>query len=147
MQRLAAEQVARRPLLGNDGDDFRNHVTSPAHDHRIADPDILAPHLVLVVQRRVGHRDAADEDRLQPGDRRDRAGAADLDVNAEHLGQRLFGRELVGDGKTRRPRDKTELILPVEAVDLVDHAIDVVRQASGATFQFWQKNRADRSIR
>ena len=38
----------------------------------------FASHLVLVVQRRVGHRDAADEHRLEPRDRRQRAGAADL---------------------------------------------------------------------
>ena len=62
-------------------------ITSPARRtiDGVADAHVLAPDLVLVVQRRVGHRDAADEHRLEPRDRRDRAGAADLHADVEEL--------------------------------------------------------------
>ena len=41
-------------------------VAGAAHGDGVADADILAPHLVFVVQGGVGDGDAADEDRLQP---------------------------------------------------------------------------------
>ena len=68
-------------------------MTSPARwmVTRVADADIAtfaqtrlaadALDLVRVVQRRVLHDDAADADRLELGDRRQRAGAADLDLD------------------------------------------------------------------
>ncbi len=82
--------------------------------------------VVLVVQRRVLHDDAADADRLELADRRQRAGAADLDLDVLEHGRRLLGRELVRDRPARRARDEAEPLLPVEAVDLVDDAVDVV---------------------
>ena len=100
-----------RPRLGDRAHDLRDHVARAAHDDGVADAHVLAPHLVLVVQRGVGHGDAADEHRLQPRDRRDRAGAADLDVDADDLGRRLLGRELVRDREARRARDEAERAL------------------------------------
>ena len=38
----------------------------------------------------------------------------------------LLGRELVRDRPARRARDEAEPLLPVEPVDLVDDAVDVV---------------------
>ena len=61
--------------------DLRDDVAGALHDDRVADPHVLARDLVLVVQRRVRDDDAADGDRLELGDRRQRAGAADLDVD------------------------------------------------------------------
>ena len=69
------------PLVEHDADDLRDDVAGALHDHRVADADVLARDLVLVVQRGVGDDDAADRDRLQLGDRRQRAGAADLDLD------------------------------------------------------------------
>jgi hypothetical protein len=80
------------------------------------------------VQRRVGHRDPADEYRLQLRHRRQRAGATDLHLDAEHLGRLLLRRVLVRQGEARRARDEAELLLPVEAVHLVDHAVDRIGQ-------------------
>ena len=59
-------------------------MTSPARCTITVSPiaHVLARDLVLVVQRRVGDDDAADRHRLEPRDRRQRAGAADLDVDA-----------------------------------------------------------------
>ena len=83
---------ALRPLVGDDADDLRDDVAGALHDHRVADAHVLARDLVLVVQRGVGDDDAADGDRLEPGDRRQRAGAADLDVDAVEDGRRLLRR-------------------------------------------------------
>ena len=71
-----------RPPFGDNAKYFRNDVAGATHNHRVADADAaLALDLVSIVQGRVGHRDAADEDGLQPGDRRQRAGTANLDVD------------------------------------------------------------------
>ncbi len=118
-----------RPLFGNDGHHFGNHVAGPAHDHGIADADVLAPHFVLVVQRGIGDRHPADEYRLQARHRRDRPGAAHLYVNAQYFGQRFLGRKFVRHRKAGRARHEAELGLPIEAIDFVHHAVDVVRQA------------------
>ena len=115
-----------RPLVGDDADDLRNDVAGALHDDRVADAHVLALDLVLVVQRRVGDDDAADGHRLQPGDGRQRAGAPHLDVDAVEDGHRLLGGELVGDGPARRAGDEAQALLQVEAVHLVDDAVDVV---------------------
>ncbi len=52
---------ARRSLVQQDAHDFRDHVAGAADDDRVADVHVLAPHLVLVVQRGVGDGHAADE--------------------------------------------------------------------------------------
>ena len=70
-----------RPPLRHHGNHLRDHVAGALDHHRVADADVLAGDLVLVVQRRAAHQHAADVDRLQLGDRRQRAGAADLDMD------------------------------------------------------------------
>ena len=64
------------PLLLNHAENLRDHVAGPLDDHGVADADVLARDLILIVQRRVLHHDAADGDRLELGHRRQRAGAA-----------------------------------------------------------------------
>ncbi len=62
------ELPAARPLLplrDHRADDLGDHVAGLVHDHRVADPHVLARDLVLVVQRRQPDRRAADEDRLE----------------------------------------------------------------------------------
>ena len=107
-------------------DDLRDHVAGALHDHLVADAHVLARDLVLVVQRGVRHHHAADGDRLQLGDRGERAGAADLDRDVVEGGDRLLGREFVRDRPARRAADEAEAVLQREVVDLVDHAVDVV---------------------
>ena len=116
------------PLVEHDAHHLRDDVAGAAHDHRVADADVLAGDLVLVVQRGVRHHDAADRHRLEHGGGRERAGAADLDLDAQQLRHRLLRRELVGDGPARRARHEAQPRLPVEPVDLVDDAVDVVAE-------------------
>ena len=88
-----------------------------------------AADVILVVERGVLDHDAADGDRLQARDRRERAGAADLDVDRQQLGGRLLGGELVGDRPARAAGAEAEAVLQREVVDLVDDAVDVVVEA------------------
>ena len=90
--------------------------------------------VVLIVQRDVLHDDAADTDRLELADRGQRAGAADLDFDILEHGDGALGRKLVRDRPARRARDETEPFLPVEAIDLVDHAVDVVIEMRAPRF-------------
>ena len=116
-------------------------MTSPARwiDDRVADADVDAVadrqavavdalDVVLVVQRDVVDHDAADRDRRQPRHRRQRAGAADLDVDLLHRRHRLLGREFMRDRPARLAGDETPAALQFELVDLVDDAVDVVAE-------------------
>ncbi len=105
-----------RPLVEHDIDHLRDDVAGALDDDGVADADIaaLAQRLavaadaldvVLVVQRGVLHDDAADADRLELGDRRQRAGAADLDLDVLEHGGRLLGRELVRDAPSAALRE------------------------------------------
>src|SRR6202011_4398582 len=85
-----------------------------------------APDVVLVVQGDVLHDDAADADRLELADRGERAGASDLDLDIPEHRHGALGREFMRDPPARRARHEAQAFLPIEAVDLVDHAVDVV---------------------
>ena len=65
---------------------------------------------------------------LQLGDRGQRAGAADLDLDRLDDGRRALGGKLVRDRPARAARDEAEPFLQRELVDLVDHAVDVVAE-------------------
>ena len=130
---------ALRPLVHDDADDLRDHVAGALDDDGVADAKIDAVanrtavvadalDVILVMQRRVRHDDAADGDRLEPRHRRQRAGAANLDIDAIEDRRRLLGREFVRNRPARAARNEAEAILPVEPVDLVDHAVDVVAE-------------------
>ena len=127
---------ALRPLLLNHAENLRNDVAGALHDHRVADADVLARDLVLVMQRGVLHHDAADGHRIELGDGRERAGASDLDVDVAQDGGRLLGGEFVGDGEARRARDEAEPLLEIEPVELVDDAVDIVVEARRGRFRY-----------
>jgi hypothetical protein len=105
-----------------------NHVAGTPHHHGVADAHVLAPRLRLVVQRGIGHRHAADEDRRQARHRRDRPGAADLHLDRLHRGQCLFRRILVRHRPARLARDEAEALLQRQRIHLVHHAVDVEGQ-------------------
>ena len=94
--------AARRgPLLFQDADHFGDDVTGALDDDVVRRPDILARHLVLVVEGGAADGDTADLDRRQPGDRGDGAGAADVDLDVLHDGLGLLGWELEGQRPAR----------------------------------------------
>ncbi len=131
---------SRRPLLHYHVEHLRDDVARPLNDDGIADADVViiladalagiadALDVILVVQRRIGDDDAADGHRRQPRHRRQRAGAADLDVDVFNGRERLLGRELVRCRPARAARAEAEALLQVETVDLVDDAVDIVVQ-------------------
>src|SRR3546814_3778489 len=96
-----------RPLLLYDLDHLGNDVAGALNDDVVALADVLARDLVLVVQGGARDHHAADGDRLQVGDRRQRAGAPDLDGDLLPDGLRLPGRELVCDGPARGAADRS----------------------------------------
>ena len=119
---------AFRALLKHHRYHFGDHVTGAAHHHGIANAHILAVRLFLVVQRGIGHGHATHKHRLQLGHRCELAGTADLHVDAAHHGQHFLRRVLVRHRPARLAADKAELALQRDAVDLVDHAIDIEGQ-------------------
>ena len=135
-QRLgAAHRAVRRHLpdrlgavagVDDRGHDLRDDVAGPLEDDRVPDPQVLAPDLVDVVERRVADRRAADEDRRHVRDRGHRAGAPDVDLDLLELRGDLLGRELVRRRPARRAADEAELSLLRERVDLDDDPVGLV---------------------
>src|SRR5690606_22110608 len=116
-------------------DDLGDDVAGALQDDGVADAHVLAGDLVLVVQGGVADHDAADGDGMQARDGGQGAGAADLDVDAVQNGRRLLRREFVGDGPAGAAGDEAEALLPVQAVDLIDDAVDVVAEAAAVSLQ------------
>src|SRR2546430_11604872 len=83
--RTALRQLYRpgvlSPPVGHHAHHFGDHIPGAAHHHGVSDPHVLAVHLVDVVQRDVAHRHAAHEHRREPRHRRERSGAADLELD------------------------------------------------------------------
>ena len=123
---------ALRPLLFNRSENLRDHVARPLHDHRVADPHVLPRDLILVMQGRVLHHDAAHGDGIELGDGRQRAGAAHLNIDVAQDGGRLLGGKFVGERPARACVCETQALLQVEAIDLVNDAVDIVAEASAA---------------
>ncbi len=60
--------------------------------------------------------------------RRQHAGAADLDLDAQQLRGHFAGRELEGDGAARVLADEAQFGRQAQVVDLDDHAVGLVGQ-------------------
>ena len=106
--------------------DLRNDVAGPAHNDGVSNAKSEPFDFVHVVQGRIGDRDAADEDRLEAGDRRNRSHASDLEINGEHPGAFFLGGEFPGDRPTRAAGSLPEFPLQVQAIDLDDRTVDFV---------------------
>src|SRR6516165_1335589 len=105
-----------------------DHIAGAAHDHRVAYAHVLAAYLVDVVQGHIAHRHPAHEHRLESRDRGERPGTPDLEADVPDDREHLIGRELVRDRPARRARDEPEPLLVGARVELVDDAVDLVRQ-------------------
>ena len=110
--------------------DLRDNVPGALDHDPITDADVLALDLVLIVERRVRDGDATDPDRIESRDRRERAGAADLELDRLEGRLRLLGRELEGDRPARRAGEGAEAFLLVESVDLEHGPVDLDRQVA-----------------
>jgi len=105
-----------------------DHIARTAHDNGVALAHALLADLEQVVQRGIGHGDPAHKHRRQACHRRDLAGAAHLHVDAFDLGGHLLRRVLVCHGPARFAGLEAQVALQLQGVDLVDDAVDVVRQ-------------------
>ena len=116
------------PLLDERAHDLGDHVAGLLQDDAVADADVLAPDLVEVVERRPGDGRTGHLGRREVGDRRERSRPPDVRDDVLDRALDLLGRELVGDRPARRAADHAQSLLLVEAVDLDDDAVGLVRQ-------------------
>ncbi len=114
--------------LDDRADDLGDHVAGLLEHDRVADPDVLAPHLVEVVEGCPGDRRAGHLGRRQVRDRGQGPGPTDVrdDVLDDRLD--LLGWELEGDRPAGCAADHAEARLVVVAVDLDHDAVGLVGQ-------------------
>src|SRR5262245_8955545 len=116
---------------------LRDDVTGTLHHHGIPNTNVapLAQLLavaadtfdvILIVECDVLHDNATDTDRLQLAYRGKSAGAANLDFDTLEHGRGALSRKLVGDCPARSARDEAKSLLPVDTINFVDDAIDIV---------------------
>ena len=122
-------RLRARLVLARGPDDLRDHVTGALDDHEVADADVLAPDVVLVVQRRARHGDAADVHRLELRERVQHARAADADVDRDQARHRRGRRPLERTREARAAVQRAETALLVERVDLDHDAVDLVPES------------------
>ncbi len=124
---MVGEDIGRALLAaGQILDHLRDDVAGALDLDPVADAQAEPGDLVAVVQGDVGDDHPADADRLQPSDRGQLAGPADLDVDRLERGLGALGGEFVGHPPARRAADRPEPVLPVEPIDLIDDPVDVV---------------------
>ena len=119
-----------RALVEHRAYDLRDYVACLVHDDGVALAHVFAADLVDVVQRGARDGRAGDRHRVELGDRREYTGAAHLDANFAQDGLLFLGRELKGNGPARRTGGKAQVELLLKAIDLYDHAVDVVVQVA-----------------
>ena len=115
----------RRPPAQDRADDARDDVARLLDQDPVAFADVLPRDVVGVVQRR--HRDgrAGDEHRLEHGERRDRAGPADVHFDLLQERRLLLRRELERDRPARELAGGAEEPPLGELIDLDHHAVGI----------------------
>src|SRR4051812_27713384 len=113
------------PSFGNDLNHLWNHVTRSLNHNSVANADVLAPDLILIVERGSADDYASDINGLQHGQRRQRPGAADIDDDVVDAGCLLGRREFVCRGPARLSGDETQFLLLPKVIDFDDHAVDL----------------------
>ena len=113
---------------GDDTAHFRDDIPSLLYDNNVPHTEIQLTNVINVVECCAGNGCAAKEHGFQLGNRRHRAGAANLEGDARELRLRLSRCELESDGPTRAPRDRAKDILLPQIIDFDDHPVNVVRQ-------------------
>ena len=105
-----------------------NDITGLLHQHRVTLTHVLAGDVVLVVQRRPGDGGSRNHHRPEDRERRHRTGAADVDRDLLQHRLLLLLCELVRNRPARCPRDKAQLRLLAQVIDLDDDAVGAVVQ-------------------
>jgi hypothetical protein len=107
-------------------DDLRDHVTRALDDDGVADADVLAVDVVLVVEGRVRDGHASDLDGLELRPRVECAGPSHSDTDLQEL--RLGGhrRPLVRAGPSRATVELAQAPLLVVGIDLDHDPVDLV---------------------
>jgi hypothetical protein len=103
-----------------------DHVTRALDAHDVAVPEVLAPELLAVVQRRARHGHAADDHRPQEGEGGEDPGAPHRDVDLVDACDLLARRELEGERSPGMVRRHAHARARRQIVDLDDDAVDLV---------------------
>src|SRR5207247_2885713 len=126
-----------RAVLALDGmrrrrEDLRDDLAGAQDDHLVADANVLAGDVLLVVQRRELHRDTANVDGLEDGERVQVAELADVPVDPDELRDLRRRRELPGDRPARIAPDDAQAALQLDLVDLDHDAVYLEVQRAAA---------------
>ena len=106
-------------------DNLGDHIACSLQDHRVANAHVQASNLVGIVQGRVDHNDTTHGHGPQSRHRRDGAGTAHLYIDGLQDRARLFRRKFPRDSPARRAAYEPQPLLPIQAIDFVDNAVDI----------------------
>src|SRR3989344_6023222 len=112
--------------LGNYLFYIRNHITGTANDDRVPYFDAEPFDLVFIVERGARYGRAADLNRLQNRDRRQRAGTTDGNNNIFEDCGRFARRKFVGDRPTVRFTNCAKLAKHDVVINLDDNAVNFI---------------------
>ncbi len=118
--------------LGDNLHHLGDHVAGALDDDGVTNADVLAPNLVLVVERSPTNDHTADVDRLEHGQWRQSPGAANVNHDVVDAGCLLSGWKFVGRSPARFPRNKSEFLLLAQIVDFDDDAVNLEWQSAAA---------------
>ena len=127
--RLRPAQALALAALDQRCHDLGDDVAGPGDHHLVADADVLAGEILLVVERRRAHGHPAQMRRLEHREGDEMAGPADVPDDCVEHRRRRHRRELPGDRVARLPPDDAELAPEPAVVDLDDGAVDLVVEA------------------
>ncbi len=124
------------PLFLDDLDHFRNDVTSPLDQYRVADPDVLAVDLVLIVKGGTADSDAAyvygSENCYRCYGARSPHGSFDI----LNKGCSLLCLKLSGNGPAGRAASRSQPVSQTCVVDLDDDSVDFIRESIALILPF-----------
>ena len=139
--------AVRRPPAEHRPDDSRDDIAGLLDDDPVAFADVLAREVVGVVQRRHRDRRAGQEHRFEHRERRDRAGAPDVDLDLSQQRRLLFRRKLERDGPARKLAGGAERAALRVGIDLDDHAVGIEGQRAAAARPIRRRRRPARQRR
>src|SRR3954447_667991 len=120
------ERLRAGLVLAGRTDDLRDDVARALHDDHVAFADVLAVDVLLVVQGRARHGDAADLDRLQQRPGIECARAADANEDPVQARRRRHRRPFERARPAWTLVQRTESALLLERVHLDHDAVDLV---------------------